>query len=83
MNFQGSDILTAKNLSKADIERIMEVAEGFLPYAKKEKQSDQTGNNARYEHSCSLFEVGFPETPDHIAGSNGAPCQQVRAVGGH
>ncbi|HLG25181.1 MAG TPA: aspartate carbamoyltransferase [Candidatus Gracilibacteria bacterium] len=40
MNFQGSDILTAKNLSKADIERIMEVAEGFLPYAKKEKQSD-------------------------------------------
>lgn len=40
MDFKGADILGTKAFSKSDAEKVMEVAEGFLPYAKKEKTGD-------------------------------------------
>lgn len=38
--FAGSDILTTKAFSKSEIEKVLETAEQFLPYANKEKMSD-------------------------------------------
>lgn len=39
-NFPTKDLLSASVLSKGNIERILEIAEGMAPYANKEKQSD-------------------------------------------
>jgi len=39
-DFKGADILSTKSFSKSDIEKIVEVADEFLPYAKKEKSSE-------------------------------------------
>lgn len=40
MDFKGADILSAGIFSKADIEKIIETAEKFMPVARKEKQSN-------------------------------------------
>jgi len=40
MDFKGADVLSTQGFSKGDIDKVMEVADGFLPYAKKEKTSD-------------------------------------------
>lgn len=39
-DFKGLDILSAGNLSKREVEKILEVAEGFLPNARKENESN-------------------------------------------
>lgn len=39
-DFQGADILSTKELSKSGIEKVMEVAQEYLPYARKEQTAD-------------------------------------------
>ena len=40
MDFKGASIVSTKDLEKSDIEKVMQVAEKFLPLAKKEGKSD-------------------------------------------
>lgn len=40
MDFSGASILSAKNLSRADADKILEVAESFLPVAEKKEKSN-------------------------------------------
>lgn len=40
MDFKGADILSTKLFSKSDIEKVLETAREFLPYARKEKTSE-------------------------------------------
>lgn len=40
MDFKGANILSAKDLSRNDVEKVMSTADRFLPNAKKEQNSD-------------------------------------------
>ena len=40
INFTGASIMSSKDFSKSDIEKVLEVAERFLPVAKKEETSE-------------------------------------------
>ncbi|MEZ4087292.1 MAG: aspartate carbamoyltransferase [Candidatus Gracilibacteria bacterium] len=40
VDFLGQDVLSTKSLSKSEIEKVMTTAEGFLPYANKEKTTE-------------------------------------------